>query len=101
MGTLHWEMCLDDGMEMSTIPDWLMKSMEKSKRIVEAQPIDDVDDYSTRSNQEKEPKKAKILLNIARDETGMRIAQVVIPIGDVTMGVATPMDFHITLVALG
>lgn len=31
---LDQEMCLDDGMEMSTIPDWLMRSMEKSKKMV-------------------------------------------------------------------
>lgn len=36
---LDQEMCLDDGMEMAAIPDWLMKSMEKSKKMIEVQPI--------------------------------------------------------------
>lgn len=94
-------MCLDDGIEMAAILDSLMRSMEKSKKMVEVQPIDDIDNYLARSNKEKEPKNAEILSHIARDETGMRIAQVAVPIGHVTQDIATPMDFQITLVALG
>lgn len=94
-------MCLDDGMEMAAIPEWLMRNMERSKKMIEVQPIDDIDDYLARSAEEKEPKRAEILSHIARDETGMRIAQIVVPIAGVTTDFATPMDFHITSVALG
>lgn len=62
---------------------------------------DDIDEYLARSNKEKEPKKAEILSHIARDEIGMRIAQVVVPIGGVMANIATPMNFKITSVALG
>lgn len=52
-------MCLDDGMAMSTILDWLMKSMEKSKKMVEAQPIDDIEDFLARSNKERNPRRLR------------------------------------------
>lgn len=32
---LDREICLDDGMEVATIPKWLMRSMEKSKQMIE------------------------------------------------------------------
>lgn len=98
---LDREMCFDDGMEMAAILDWLMRSMEKSKKMIEVQPIDNIDDYLARSAKEKEPKRAEILSHIARDETGMQIVQVVVPITGVTTNIATPMDFQITFVALG
>lgn len=77
---LDQEICLDDGTEMAAIPEWLMRSMEKSKQMIEVQPIGDIDDYLARSAKEKEPKRAEILSHIARDEIGMRIAQIVVPI---------------------
>ncbi|XP_057847460.2 uncharacterized protein LOC131057339 [Cryptomeria japonica] len=98
---LDQEIYLDDGMEMAAIPEWLMRSMQKIKQMIEVQPIDDIHDYLARSDKEKEPKRAEILSHIARNETGIRIAQIAIPIAGVTSNIATPMDFQITSVSLG
>lgn len=70
---LNHDMSLEDGMEIFTIPDWLLRSIEK-KKIIEMQPIEDIDDFLARIDKEKELKKAKIFSKIARDDTGMRIA---------------------------
>lgn len=85
---LDREVCLDDGMEMAAIPEWLRRSMEKTKQMIEVQPIDDIDDYLARSAK-KEPKRAEILSHIARDETEIRIAQIVVTIAGVTADIAT------------
>lgn len=90
---LYREMCLDDGMEIFTILNWLLWSMEKMKKMIDTQPIDEIDDYLARNDKEKEPKKDKIFSNISRDETSMWISHVAIPIGDVTRDTATPMDY--------
>lgn len=68
MRGLDREMCLDDGMGISTILDWLLQSMEKSK-MIGTQLTEDIDDVLARTDKGKERKKAKMFSNAARDET--------------------------------
>lgn len=63
---------LEDGMKFSTIPEWLMNSMEKMKAI-EAQPVEDIDDFLAWIGKAKEKKKAKSLSKITRDDSGAHI----------------------------
>lgn len=96
---LDLDMSLEDRMEMSTISNWLLQSMEK-KKMIEAQPIENIDDFLAKPNEEKEQKRAKIFSKIARDDTSVRIAQVVVPMDYKTKDVVTPMDYQITTVEL-
>lgn len=52
--------------------------------MIETWPIENIDDVLAKTNKGKESNKAKIFSNVARDETGVRIAKVAIPMDDVT-----------------
>lgn len=87
-------------MEFSTIPDWLMNSMEK-KKVGEVQPIEDIDDFLARIGKAKEKNKAKKFSKITRDDSRSGILQVAIPAVDKPIDEITPMDYQVTIIDLG
>lgn len=97
---LDQDLGLKDGMEISTFLDWLLQSMEK-KKMIEAQPTKDIDDFLVRFGKEKEQKKAKVFLKITRDDTGVRIAQVAVLMGNKTRDVVTPMHYQVNTIDFG
>lgn len=68
--------------------------------MIEVQPAKDIDDYLARIGKDKEKKKAKKFCKIIRDDTGARIAQVVVQTGDKNIDVITPMDCQVITIGL-
>lgn len=61
---------LEDGMELSTVLDWLTESlMKKPKLVNEIQPIESMKDFLERIGKVKIPKKPNKYSQITRDGT--------------------------------
>lgn len=69
--------------------------------MIEAQPTEDIDDFLASVGKEKEQKKAKVVSKITRDDTGVRIAQVAVLMGDKARDAVTPMNYQVTTIDLG